>query len=513
MSKNLLRVLEDNLPLRAEKPAIYSGDDFDTFGDIDRKASAIAGAFLKRGLEPGEKVGIHLANVPEFVYTYFGILKAGGQVVPINVMLKPEELAFLAKDSHLRFVVTQSPFVEVVLKMKEQVPTIKEVFCTHKAHVGTTPLDVLIHHEPASRPIQQRPNDVAVIFYTSGTTGRPKGAMLTHGNLYTNAVATAEAYQYIERDIIIFGMPLFHSSGQTNVMNAAFSQGASILMMPRFSVEDVLKKAKEYPVSVFIGVPTMYHQILTHPDADALKRESLRVLIVGAAPMPEALFTAVSDRYGIPITEGYGLSEAGPVVAHNPIGGTKKIGSVGLPISDILVKVVAPDGSNLPQGQVGELLVRGPNVMAGYLNQPEATQEALKGGWLHTGDLAKIDEDGYIFIVDRKKDMILTGGFNLYPREIEEMLHMHPGVSEAAVVGIPDEEKGELAVAFIILKKGNESSEKEIIGFCRERLAVYKAPRKICFVEELPRNPSGKILKRLLRDELWISDIPRNRTT
>lgn len=513
MNKNLLRVLEDNLPLRATKRAIYSGNDFDTFGDIDRKASAIAGAFLERGLEPGEKVGIHLANVPEFVYTYFGILKAGCQVVPINVMLKPGELAFLAKDSNLQFVVTQAPFVEVLLKMKEQVPAIREVFCTHKAPVGTTPFDTLIHHDPASRPIQQTPNDVAVIFYTSGTTGRPKGAMLTHGNLYSNAIATAEAYQYVERDLIIFGMPLFHSSGQTNVINAAFSQGASIIMMPRFSVEEVLKKAKEYPVSVFIGVPTMYHQILMHPDADALKRESLRVLLVGAAPMPKALFKAVSDLYGIPISEGYGLSEAGPVVAHNPIGGTKKIGSVGLPLSEILVKVVAPDGKDLPQGQVGELLVKGPNVMAGYLNQLKATQEALEGGWLHTGDLAKIDEDGYIFIVDRKKDMILTGGFNLYPREIEEMLHMHPAVSEAAVVGVPDEERGELAAAFIILKKGHEASKKEIIDFCRKSMAVYKAPRKVYFVDELPRNPSGKILKRLLRDQSWISNIPKNKTT
>jgi len=501
MSKNLLRVLEDNLPLRAEKPAIYSGNDFDTFGDIDRKASAIAGAFTERGLEPGEKVGIHLSNVPEFVYTYFGILKAGCQVVPINVMLKPEELAFLAEDSHIRLVVSQAPFVDVVTKVKDRIPALKEVFCTGKAPVGTTPFDVLIYHEPVSKSIQRAPNDVAVIFYTSGTTGKPKGAMLTHGNLHANAIATAEAYQYVERDLIIFGMPLFHSSGQTNVMNAAFSQGASIIMMPRFSVEEVLKKAKEYPVSVFIGVPTMYHQILKHPDADALKRESLRVLIVGAAPMPEALFKAVSYRYDIPISEGYGLSEAGPVVAHNPIDGTKKMGSVGLPISDILVKVVAPDGNDLPQGQVGELLVKGPNVMAGYLNQPEATQAALEGGWLHTGDLAKIDKDGYIFIVDRKKDMILTGGFNLYPREIEEMLHMHPAVSEAAVVGIPDEEKGELAVGFIILEKGHEVSEKEIIGYCRERMAVYKAPRKVSFVEELPRNPSGKILKRLLRDQ------------
>jgi long-chain acyl-CoA synthetase len=254
-------------------------------------------------------------------------------------------------------------------------------------------------------------------------------------------------------------------------------------------------------VSVFVGVPTMYHQIMNHPLADRLGSRGLRVLIVGAAPMPEALFRMVMERTGIPITEGYGLSEAGPVVCHNPLHGVKKIGSVGLPLEGVSVKVVDPERRELPVGETGELLVKGPNIMLGYLNQLEETQAVLKDGWLHTGDLARMDQDGYIFIVDRKKEMILTGGFNIYPREIEEVLHAHPSVSEAAVIGLPDEEKGELATAFIILKTGAEVQEEDIIGFCRERLAVYKAPREVHFVEELPRNASGKVLKRLLREQ------------
>jgi long-chain acyl-CoA synthetase len=509
MEEDLVKILEDNLQFRAEKPAMFYGENFDTYGEVYRRASSIAGALLERGLEPGQRIGIHLANIPEFVYTYFGTLMAGCQVIPINVMLKPGELAFLARDSDIRFVVTQPPFAENVVLAREQAPSIKEVFCIHEPTPGTTPFDELLGRPVATRPKVRGPDRVAVIFYTSGTTGKPKGAMLTHKNLYTNALATAKAYEYVEKDVILFGMPLFHASGLTNVLNASFSQGASVVMMPRFSVEDAFAAVKRHPVTVFIGVPTMYHQILKHPHWGILKKDSLRVFIVGAAPMPKALFEDVSKRYNLPITEGYGLTETSPVVAHNPLDGVKKIGSVGLPVSGVSVRVVDPEDNDLPAGQVGELLVKGPNVMAGYLNQPEETQATLRGGWLHTSDLARIDEDGYIFIVDRIKDIILTGGANIYPREIEEVLHTHPAVNEAAVIGVPDEEKGELATAFIIPKKGQTVSERDIISFCKDRMAVYKAPRKVFFVEELPRNPSGKVLKRLLRDQLLKSDTPR----
>jgi long-chain acyl-CoA synthetase len=501
MEKNLGAVLEDNLSSRREQVAIWWKDGFDTFADLDQKASAIARSLGERGFKPGQRVGIHLANIPQFVYAYFGILKAGGQIVPINVMLKPNELEFLGNDSALTFIITQPSLAGNVLSARRNIPTLKEIFSLSPLPEGTSPFDDLLNHPGESLPAKGRAEEVAVIFYTSGTTGRPKGAMLTHSNLYTNARATAQTYAYQAEDVIVFGMPLFHSSGQTNVMNAAFSQGAAMVMIPRFTPEAVFAAVQAYPVSVFIGVPTMYHQILNHPEVDRFSTERLRIFIVGAASMPEALFRSVSEKFGVPITEGYGLSEAGPVVAHNPLRGRKKIGSVGLPVPGVLVRVIDAHNQPLPPGEVGELLVQGPNVMAGYLNQPRATEEALRGGWLHTGDLARIDEEGYIFIVDRKKDMILTGGFNVYPREIEEVLLGHPAIMEAAVIGIPDEEKGELAAAFIISKIGQTITEKGIIDFCRNKMAVYKAPRRVYFVEELPRNPSGKVLKRLLRDQ------------
>ncbi len=500
MGKNLCSVLEDNLTSRGDKTAVLWKGGSDTYRGIDTKASAIAAALVERGLRPGQRVGIHTANIPEFVYAYFGVLKAGGQVVPINVMLKQNELAWLGRDSELIFLVTQQPFVKEILAARPGIPSLQEVFCVSPGSEDATPFESLFSEPGSHVPGPADPEDVAVIFYTSGTTGHPKGAMLTHRNLYSNALATAETYEYVADDVIVFGMPMFHSSGQTNVMNAAFSAGAAIVMIPRFSPDSVFDAFNSFPVSVFIGVPTMYHQILYHPEAERFASGNLRVCIVGAAAMPEKLFNEVAERYGVPITEGYGLSEAAPVVAHNPIRGVKKIGSVGIAVPGVSVHVVDEQDNPVPPGQVGELVIQGPNVMKGYLNQPEATLETLRGGRLHTGDLARLDEDGYLFIVDRKKDMILTGGFNIYPREVEEVLYTHPAVSEAAVIGLPDEEKGELACAYVILKPGSVSSEEEIIAFCREQMAAYKAPRRVRFVEELPRSPSGKILKRLLKD-------------
>ncbi len=500
MHENLVSLLNHNLDLRPEKTALVFEQFTDSFEGIACKAGRIASSLHSRGLRPRQRVGLLLSNIPEFIYSYYGILMAGGQVVPMNVMWKPSEIAYIGKDSRLQHIIAQSSFVVNAVAAKSGISTLKDIFAVGEVSEGTTPFEELTAESDGSFLYTPEPDDTAVIFYTSGTTGRPKGAMLTHANLCTNAMATAKTYHYTEKDIVVFGMPLFHSSGQTNVMNAAYSRGASLVLLPRFSVQGVLEAFKTHPVSVFVGVPTMYHQILNHPEARHMEGANLRVLIVGAAPLPETLFHAIADRFRVPITEGYGLSEAGPVVAHNPLSGEKKVGSVGLPVEGVSVRVVDEEELELGVDEVGELLVQGPNVMQGYLNQPEATAHALKGGWLHTGDMARIDQDGYIFIVDRKKDMILTGGFNIYPREVEEVIHLHPSVEEAAVVGMSDEEKGELAAAFIILKSGQTPSEQEIIEFCRSRMAVYKAPRRIFFIDELPRSPSGKVLKRFLRD-------------
>lgn len=500
MERSLVSLLNRNLDLRPEKTALVFDQFTDSFEGIARKATRIASSLRSRGLKPKQRVGLLLSNVPEFIYAYYGILMAGGQVVPMNVMWKTPEITYIGKDSQLEYMIVQAAFVENAVAAKGDIASLKDIFSVGEASEGTTPFEELMAGSEVPLCHMPESDDTAVIFYTSGTTGHPKGAMLTHENLQTNAIATAKAYHYNERDVIVFGMPLFHSSGQTNVMNAAYSCGASLVLLPRFSVEGVLEAFRNCPVSVFVGVPTMYHQMLHHPQIRQMEGKKLRALIVGAAPLPETLFHAIAERFRVPITEGYGLSEAGPVVAHNPMYGEKKVGSVGLPVEGVSVRVVDEEDREVSVDEVGELLVRGPNVMQGYLNQPEATSQALKDGWLHTGDMARIDQDGYIFIVDRKKDMILTGGFNIYPREIEEVIHLHPSVDEAAVIGIPDEEKGELAAAFVILKPGQTPSGQEIIEFCRSRMAVYKAPRQVFFVDELPRNPSGKVLKRFLRE-------------
>lgn len=506
MTGNLCAVLDENLPLRKDRTAIVWRGGSDTFAGIYAKSLSVAQALLRRGLRPGDRVGLHLANIPTFIYAYFGILRAGGQVVPLNVMLKEAELAYLANDCALRFAVTQEPFIENLLHAGPAIASLEEVFCASPLRPGIPGFEELLAERGESSLPETGHGDVAVIFYTSGTTGRPKGAMLTHANLYSNAVVTGEAYGYTEEDLIVFGMPLFHSSGQTNVMNAGFFRGAAIYLMPRFTADEAIAAVSGHRASVFVGVPTMYHQIVNHPGRRDFAVDTLRALIVGAAPMPQALYETVSKEYGVAITEGYGLSEAGPVVAHNPLHGRKKIGSVGLPLADISIRIADEKDEDVPTGSVGELLVRGPNVMKGYLDRPEATAEVLRGGWLHTGDLARVDEDGYLFIVDRKKDMVLTGGFNIYPREIEEVLHLHPSVSEAAVVGQPDEEKGEIAVAFLIPRGGHTPSEGEILRFCRKRLAAYKVPKKVQFVSELPRNSAGKVLKRLLREKAPVQE-------
>jgi long-chain acyl-CoA synthetase len=296
-------------------------------------------------------------------------------------------------------------------------------------------------------------------------------------------------------------MPMFHAAGQTNVMTAAFSQGATVVLLPRFSPEKVFEALAQEKATVYIGVPTMYFQILYHPESEKFARNNLRLCLVGAASMPEKILKEFGEKFKVPISEGYGLSEAAPVVSHNPIDGIKKPLSIGVPIPGVEMKIFGEDDLELGPGEIGELVIRGPNVMKGYLNRPEETAEALRGGWLHTGDMAYRDEDGYFFIVDRKKEMILTGGFNIYPREVEEVMFSHPKIAEVAVVGIPDLEKGEKAKAFVVLKQGETATQEEILEFCRSRMAVYKAPREAEFMNALPRNASGKVLKRILRGE------------
>jgi long-chain acyl-CoA synthetase len=340
-------------------------------------------------------------------------------------------------------------------------------------------------------------DDLAVILYTSGTTGDPKGAMLTHLNLGSNADACTQLFELTHEDRIITALPIFHVFCMTVCMNAAITSGATMLLLPKFSPSEVIKTIREEKATLFVGVPTMYNFLLQIPNATEKDFQTIRGCISGGAPMPVALLYKFEKRYQVKIMEGYGLSEASPVTAFNPMNGIRKPGSIGVDIPYVTNKVVDPNGLEVPRGEVGELIVKGPNVMKGYLGMPEMTQMTLRDGWLYTGDMARMDEEGYLYIVDRKKDMILVGGYNVYPREVEEEIYQHSAIVEAAVIGVPDEAYGEVVKAFVV-SKVPELTEEDIIQFCEGKLAKYKIPRSVIFVDELPKNTTGKILRRAL---------------
>ena len=344
------------------------------------------------------------------------------------------------------------------------------------------------------------PSDTAVLLYTSGTTGRPKGAELTHFNLFYNADMAARAHGVDASSVSLAVLPLFHSFGQTVIQNATFMQGGTLVMLPRFDATSAFEMIQRHRVTFFAGVPTMYFGLLHHPDASAYDLSSLRICASGGAPMPVEVMRRFDELYGANILEGYGLSETSPLASLNPREREKKPGSIGRPIWGVEFRLVADDGRVIAESNVaGEIHIKGHNVMKGYYKRPEATAEALRDGWFRTGDVATRDDDGYYVIVDRKKDMILRGGYNVYPREIEEVLYRHPAIGEAAVIGVPNPELGEEVVAVVALKVGGVATAEELVAFCSERLAAYKYPREVRFVEALPKGPTGKILKRELR--------------
>jgi long-chain acyl-CoA synthetase len=500
--KNLALLLEESAARFPERPAIFIDGETITYGELDLKAGRIASGLKELGVQKGDRVGIHLSNCSEFVMAYFAILKAGATVVPINVMLKSPEIRYLLSDSGARFLFTAEELVPDVEPAIQDLPGFRTAIVIGSSGRHAAFGDLVGNQRSPMNAVDVDPHeDIAVIFYTSGTTGKPKGAMLTHGNMVFDAVASAQTFKYTPEDRVLSAMPLFHSAGQTIVITAPFSCGAAMVLLRRFVTERVFQSLKTEKPTVFVGVPTMFFQILNDPQADRFADNTLRLCLVGAAPIPKSIFDEFVREFEVEMSEGYGLSECSPVCAHNPVGGLKKSLSIGVPIIGVDMNIFDDDDRPLAPWEIGELVVRGANVMKGYLNRPKESAEALRSGWLHTGDMAYRDWDNYFFIVDRKKEMILTGGFNIYPREIEEILFAHEKVSEAAVVGIPDLEKGEKAKAFIVLKQGESATGRDIIEWCRERMAAYKVPRDVEFVLTLPRNAAGKVLKRVLRGE------------
>lgn len=507
---NLSVVLEDSARRCPDRTAVVCAGRRLTYQQVDEWSSAIANLLVSRGVTPGARVALSCPNIPEFVAMYHGILKAGAVVVPLNIMLKPQEIAYHLNDSgalvYLCFEGDDAlPTGQYGREGHADAPECRELL-TFTSMIGDDP-DVTwapLENMPRTfSTVVRSPEDTAVILYTSGTTGRPKGAELTHANMTLNALTANRLFDSnaIRHDTYLVTLPLFHSFGQTVMMNAGLATGATLVLLPRFEARAALDLMLAEEISVFAGVPTMYWSLLGALDETvdvARIAATLRVAISGGAALPEEILSDFAERFGIEVLEGYGLSESSPLALFVDPRRGPRAGSIGVPVWGIEARLVDADWNDVPDGSVGELAIRGHNVMKGYLNRPEATDEVLRDGWFRTGDLARRDEDGYHFIVDRAKDLIVRGGYNVYPREVEELLLTHPAVSLAAVVGIPDERHGEEITAFVIPGPGATVSADELSEWCKERLAAFKYPRSIEFVTTLPMTATGKILKREL---------------
>ena len=488
---NLAQNLTRTTRAHAGRVAVRVDNAAMTYRALDEASARVAGLLLERGLTPGDRVGIMMPNVAEVPVVYYGVLRAGGVVVPMNPLLKSREVAFYLGNSGAGLVFAWHAFADQARAGADQAGADLVV-----VDAESFP-ELLASANPEYQVADRASEDTAVILYTSGTTGQPKGAELTHGNLISNTeVSRADIVRAGPDDVIFGGLPLFHVFGQTVAMNVAVAAGACLTLLPRFDAAHALQIVTDHRVTVFEGVPTMYVALLHLPDRDGYDTSALRMCISGGAALPVEVLRGFEEAFGVPVLEGYGLSETSPVASFNHPGRVRKPGSIGTPIRDVELRAVDEEGKEVPQGEVGEIAIRGPNVMKGYWQRPEATAQAVRDGWFHTGDLARVDEDGYFFIVDRKKDLIIRGGYNVYPREIEEVLYEHPAVAEAAVIGLPHPALGEEVAAAVALKPGAAISAEDLRAYVKGQVAAYKYPRHLWLVEALPKGATGKIQKR-----------------
>ncbi len=490
---NLAQILSDAAAQSPEQVAVRLDDFALDYALTEQAAKRMAGMLGARGIQRGDRVALMLPNVPQFVVAYYGILRAGGIVVPLNVLNKRREIAYYLRDSEAKLLFAWGDF------SGEAEPAAAETGCECVTVVPGELEQALFAVEAVDELAACESSDTAVLLYTSGTTGTPKGAELTHMNLLRNCQASRRLFSLDAEAVVLGALPLFHSFGQTCAMNASIVGGGTLTLLPRFDPVKALELIQRDRVSVFEGVPTMYGAMLNVPERDRYDTSTLRICASGGAAMPGELMRAFGHEFACTILEGYGLSETSPVASFNHPDRVRKPGSIGQPIEGVEMMTVDDQDRELAVDEVGEIVVRGHNVMKGYWRRPEATQEALRGGWFHTGDLARVDADGYFFIVDRKKDMIIRGGFNVYPREVEEILYEHPAVREAAVVGMPDAQLGEEVGAAVALKAGTSATPQELQEFVKEQVAAFKYPRLVWIVDELPKGPTGKILKREIK--------------
>jgi len=518
---NLSALLENSAGKYPERTAVVFGETRLNYAQVNGAANRVANLLVSRGIKPGDKVALSCANLPFFSIVYFGILKAGATVVPLNILLKGREVAYHLDDSDAKAVFAFEGTAEL--------PIGQAVWEGFNAIEGTTDFFLITADPTADSPIEgaetfgaavatQQPtfdtvdvddDDTAVILYTSGTTGQPKGAELRHRNMRDNALAGKDLFGADENnpDTYLCVLPLFHSFGQTVIQNGAFTFGGTVVMLPRFEAKAALALMLKEKVTFFAGVPTMYWGLLgaldAQPDEDPVDVKTLaanlRVAAAGGSALPVDIHRRFRERFGVTILEGYGLSETSPVASFSVYGQEPRVGSIGVPLPGVEMKLINDDWSEVTgDDAVGEIAIKGHNVMKGYYQRPEATAEAIHDDWFRSGDLAKKDADGFYFIVDRSKDMIIRGGFNVYPREIEEVLMTHPAVSLVAVIGVPDESHGEEIKAVVVKNAGDNTTEQELLAWGKEQFAAYKYPRSVEFRDELPMTSTGKILKREL---------------
>jgi long-chain acyl-CoA synthetase len=484
LARNLLKATEEH----GDRPALKLDDHVLTYAEFHQRAQQVAGLLVERGLQADDRVALVLPNVPAFPVLFYGALLAGCVVVPMNPLLKDREVEYCLRDSGAR----------IVFALDQTADDARSAADGLGVELVTVSALGLTGDAPSSTEVVNRADDDnAVILYTSGTTGRPKGAQLTHANLAGNATMTATTLIHAGPDDVVMGcLPLFHVFGLTCGLNAAVSAGACLTLIPRFDPAKALEVIRRDRVTVFEGVPTMYAAILHHPGRDGADVSTLRVCVSGGSAMPVEVMKSFEAALGCVILEGYGLSETSPVVSFNHPDRPRKPGSIGIPVAGVEMRLVGVDGEDAPPGEVGEIAVRGDNVMKGYWQREAATREAIPDGWFRTGDLATVDDDGYYFIVDRKKDLIIRGGYNVYPREIEEVFYEHPSVLEVAVVGVPHATLGEEVAAAVALRSDSSATVEQLQAFVKQRLAAYKYPREVWVVDSLPKGPTGKILRR-----------------
>lgn len=498
--QNLVRTTERD----PDATALYFGHETITYGELLSRVNRLANALRELGIGEDSKVALLLRNVPEFVISYYATLALGAVVVPLCYMCLAEEVEKIVCDSMVETLITNFEFNDMAKELQGSMCSqINRIIVSEAPELeGVIPYEKLLESGSDSlEGVARSKDDVAALLYAPTSSKVVRGCMLTHGNLEWNARTTARLCKMTSDDVVMGVLPFFAAYGQSCVMNASIYAGSSIVLHESFIPGEVLKSLQHEQVTVFMGVPTMYVYILNHPLIYQYDLSSVRLWTCGGAPFSREVMERWNNELGARIYEGYGLTEAAPLVCMQPLEGTYKIGSIGLPPEDVEVKVVDEEGKELERGEVGELIVRGPNVMKGYYNKPEETEKVLKDGWLYTGDMVYMDNDGYLFIVGRKKDLIIRGGFNIYPREIEEVLASHPLISEAAVVGVPNKYLGEEVKAYVKLKPGSTLTEEQVLEYCEERLPYYRTPKFVVFVKSFKKDPSGQIIKDLIDEE------------